>query len=173
MRRSQRDAEPALLAHSGHLAASAPHAQFATLRHPFNLRPMLITSCQRSLAFRKVRSAKNAASPDTIGSGKRRVSFRAAPAHSSGWGLPVFIQLSCLPSQARPVPYPVPHGPGAFFHSCYDGAQETSRFLQLAATVRTARAGYSGLLPRLYSRQGRPVAFSTALIRLTTFSILG
>ena len=64
--------------------ASAPHAQFGPLRHPFNLRPILITSRQHSLAFRKVRSAKNAASPDTIGSGKHRVPLRAAPPHSSG-----------------------------------------------------------------------------------------
>ena len=59
--------------------ATAPHLQISEMRHPVNLRPMLITSCQRSLAFRKVRSAKNATLPDTIGSGKRRVSFRAAP----------------------------------------------------------------------------------------------
>jgi len=59
--------------------ATAPHLQISEMRHPVNLRPMLITSRQRSLAFRKVRSAKNATPPDTIGSGKRRVSFRAAP----------------------------------------------------------------------------------------------
>jgi hypothetical protein len=47
---------------------------------------MLITSRQRSLAFRKVRNAKTRRSPDTIGSGKLRVSFRAAPAYSSGDG---------------------------------------------------------------------------------------
>jgi hypothetical protein len=39
--------------------------------------------------------AKNAAPPITIGSGKRRVSFRAAPPHSRGTGMPGFIQLSC------------------------------------------------------------------------------
>ena len=66
--------------------ASAPQAHVSPLRHPFNLRPMLITSCQRSLAIRKVRSAKNAAFPDTIGSGKHRVPFRVAPTHSSADG---------------------------------------------------------------------------------------
>jgi hypothetical protein len=59
--------------------ATAPHAHLDPSRHPFNLRPMLITSRQRSLAIRKARSDKNAALPDTIGSGKRRVSFRASP----------------------------------------------------------------------------------------------
>ena len=29
-------------------------------------------------------------------------------------GLPGFIQLFLLSFQARPVPYPVPHGPGAY-----------------------------------------------------------
>ena len=101
----------------------APHAHTGRpLRHPVNLRPILITSCQRSLAFRKVRSAKNAASPDTIGSGKHRVSFRAAPPHSSGQrGCPPFIQLSCmaLSGPARPAPYPVQNGPGFFMpHEC-------------------------------------------------------
>lgn len=77
--------------------ASAPHAHTGRpLRHPVNLRPTLITSCQRPLAFRKVRSDKNAASPDTIGSGKHRVSFQAAPPLSSGTGLPGFIRLSCM-----------------------------------------------------------------------------
>ena len=69
LRRSQR----ARYRHLSHVptwsAASAPHTHIGPLRHPVNLRPTLITSCQRSLAFRKVRSAKNAASPDTIGSG--------------------------------------------------------------------------------------------------------
>ena len=88
LRRSQR----ARNRHFSHVlplsAASAPHVHCRPLRHPFNLRPMLITSRHRSLAFGKIWSAKNAASPDTIGSGKHRVSFRAAPAHSSAAGLP-------------------------------------------------------------------------------------
>jgi hypothetical protein len=67
--------------------ASAPHSHTGRpLRHPVNLRPTLITSRQRPLAFGKIRSAKNAAPPDTIGSGKRRVSFRAAPASFQGNG---------------------------------------------------------------------------------------
>ena len=72
LRRSQR----ARNRHFSHVlppsAVSAPHAHCRPLRHPVNLCPMLITSRQHSLAFGKVRSAKNAASPDTIGSGKRR-----------------------------------------------------------------------------------------------------
>ena len=64
------------------------------LRHPFNLRPMLITSRHGSLAFRKTRDAKNAALP-----GYHR--FRETPRFLSGspgsfeWvtGLPVLIQL--------------------------------------------------------------------------------
>ena len=80
---SQRDRNRHFSHTPGPSVASAPHAHLSPLRHPFNLRPMLITSRQRSLAFGKVRGAKNAAPPDTIGSGKRRVSFRAAPAHSS------------------------------------------------------------------------------------------
>ena len=84
LRRSQRARNRHFSHRSVPSAVSAPHAHCRPLRHPFNLCPMLITSRQHSLAFGKVRSAKNAASPDTIGSGKRRVSFRAAPAHSSG-----------------------------------------------------------------------------------------
>lgn len=97
LRRSQR----ARNRHFSHVlapsAASAPHVHCRPLRHPFNLRPMLITSCQRSLAFGKIRSTKNAVSPDTIGSGKHRVPFRATPTHSSGNGaarLYAFIGLS-------------------------------------------------------------------------------
>ena len=72
------DAEPALLAHSGHLAGQrAARAHRSPLRHPVNLRPMLITSRHRSLAFRKVRSAKNAALP-----GYHR--FRETPRFPSG-----------------------------------------------------------------------------------------
>ena len=55
--------------------ASAPHVHLNPLRHPFNLRPMLITSRHGSLAFRKVRDAKNAALPDTIGSGNSAFPF--------------------------------------------------------------------------------------------------
>jgi hypothetical protein len=67
--------------------AIAPHSHTGRpLRHPVNLRPTLITSCQRPLAFRKARDAKNAAPPDTIGSGKHRVSSRAAPPHTSDHG---------------------------------------------------------------------------------------
>ena len=72
LRRSQR----ALNLHFSHVlppsAASAPHEHCRPLRHPFNLCPIVITSCQRSLAFGKVRDAKTRRSPDTIGSGKRR-----------------------------------------------------------------------------------------------------
>ena len=72
LRRSQR----ALNRHFSHVlppsAASAPHAHCRPLRHPVNLCPIVITSCQRSLAFGKVRDAKTRCSPDTIGSGKRR-----------------------------------------------------------------------------------------------------
>ena len=78
------DAEPALLAHPDHLAGHRAARAIGPLRHPVNFRPILITSRHRSLAFCKVRSAKNAALPDTIGSGKHRVPFRAAPPHSSG-----------------------------------------------------------------------------------------
>ena len=75
---------------------------------------MLITSRHGSLAFRKIRNAKNAALP-----GYHR--FRETPRFLSGspgsfeWvtGLPVFIQLFLLVTWPRPVPYPVPHGPGA------------------------------------------------------------
>jgi hypothetical protein len=74
LRRSQR----ARNRHFSHVlplsAASAPQVHCRPLRHPFNLRPMFITSCQRSLAFGKIRDAENAVSPDTIGSGKHRVS---------------------------------------------------------------------------------------------------
>src|SRR5580658_9730457 len=67
--------------------AIAPHSHTGRpLRHPVNLCPTLITSCQRPLAFRKARDAKNATPPDTIGSGKRRVSSRAAPPHTSDYG---------------------------------------------------------------------------------------
>jgi hypothetical protein len=104
--------------------ASAPHTHTGRpLRHPVNLRPTLITSCQRSLAFCKVRSAKNATPPDTIGSGKRRVSFRAAPA-SFQWkrGCPALFSCHSWPyraPRARPAPYPVQHGPGFFMpHEC-------------------------------------------------------
>jgi hypothetical protein len=87
LRRSQRERNRHFSHAVAPSAASAPHAHCRPLRHPFNLCPMLITSRQHSLAFGKVRSsAKNAASPDTIGSGKRRVSFRATPTHSSGDG---------------------------------------------------------------------------------------
>jgi hypothetical protein len=75
LRRSQR----ARNRHFSHAPASpatiAPQAHLGPLRHPCNLRPMLITSCQCALAFRKVRSAKNAASPDTIGSGNAAFPF--------------------------------------------------------------------------------------------------
>ncbi len=109
LRGSLRRSQCARNRHFSHLpvpsAVSAPHAHCRPLRHPFNLCPMLITSCQHSLAFGKVQSAKNAASPDTIGSGKRRVPFRAAPVHSSVLrGCPaLFSFLLFLPSQARPV----------------------------------------------------------------------
>ena len=84
LRRSQRVRNRHLSHAPDPSADSAPHSHLLPLRHPFNMRPMLITSRHGSLAFRKTRSAKNAVSPDTIGSGKHRVPFRAAPAHSSG-----------------------------------------------------------------------------------------
>jgi hypothetical protein len=74
LRRSQR-ARNRHFSHAPWPAAIAPQAHLGPLRHPCNLRPMLITSCQRALAFRKVRSAKNAASPDTIGSGNAAFPF--------------------------------------------------------------------------------------------------
>jgi hypothetical protein len=93
--------------------ATAPHAHIGPLRHPFNLRPILITSRHHSLAFRKVRSVKNAASP-----GYHR--FRETPRFLSGspasfqWvtGLPGFIQLSCsaLSGPARAVSSPARAG---------------------------------------------------------------
>ena len=93
LRRSQR----ARYRHFSHTPAAsmatAPHLQISEMRHPVNLRPTLITSRRRSLAFRKVRSTKTQRPPDIISSGKRCVSFRAASAHSSAAGLPVFIQL--------------------------------------------------------------------------------
>ena len=115
LRRSQR----ARNRHFSHVlplsAASAPHAHCRPLRHPFNLRPMLITSRQRSLAFGKVQDAKNAAFPDTICSGKRRA-FPSGPPRliPVGEGRPGFIRLSSSAAVARPAPYPVPRGPGAF-----------------------------------------------------------
>jgi hypothetical protein len=88
-------------------AVSAPHAHCRPLRHPFNLCPML-TSCQRSLAFGKVRSAKNAASPGTIGSGKRRVSFRAPPLIPVRCGAARLysVILAVFPGLARAVSSP-------------------------------------------------------------------
>ena len=53
---------------------------------------MHITSRHRSLAFRKTRSAKNAMSPDTIGSGNIAFPW-AAPAHSSGNGAARFYSV--------------------------------------------------------------------------------
>lgn len=68
--------------------ATAPPGHFEPLRHALNLRLMLITSRQRSLAFRKFRNIRSHEKmrvlPDTIGSGKHRVPFRAVPAHSRG-----------------------------------------------------------------------------------------
>jgi hypothetical protein len=82
--------------------ASAPHAHVGPLRHPFNLRPILITSCQHSLAFRKVRSAKNAASPDTIGSGNTAFPF----------GQPRLIPVDNGAARLYSVVLPGPIGPG-------------------------------------------------------------
>jgi len=92
--------------------ATAPHLQISEMRHPVNLRPMLITSCQRSLAFRKIRGTKNAASPDTIGSGKHRVSSRAASTHSSADGAARLysVILFSLSGPARAVSSPARAG---------------------------------------------------------------
>ena len=105
LRRSQR----ARNRHFSHLparsAARAPQAHCRPLRHPFNSRPMLITSCQRPLAFRKLRSARNAASPDTIGSGNTAFPFRAAPRRIPlGWGQPghYSVSVSRAPCLLRP-----------------------------------------------------------------------
>jgi hypothetical protein len=77
--------------------ATAPHLQISEMRHPVNLRPMLITSCDHPLAFCKVRSAKNAASPDTIGSREHRVSLPGRPwSHSTGLGAPGLYSVMCL-----------------------------------------------------------------------------
>src|SRR6266699_641869 len=103
LRRSQRDRNLHFSHTPSPSVASAPHVHFNPLRHPFNLRPMLITSRQRSLAFGKVRDTKNAALPDTIGSGKRRVSFRAAPAHSSVLrGCPALFSYPLRPFRPGP-----------------------------------------------------------------------
>ena len=94
--------------------ATAPHTHTGRpLRHPVNFRPILITSRQRPLAIRKVRSAKNAAPP-----GYHR--FRETPRFLSGspasfqWvtGLPGFIQLSysALSGPARAVSSPARAG---------------------------------------------------------------
>jgi hypothetical protein len=114
LRRSQRDRNRHFSHTPGPSVASAPHAHLSPLRHPFNLRPMLITSRQRSLAFGKVRGAKNAALPGYHRFRETsRVSFRAAPAHSSVLrGCPALLSYPSSPFRARPVPYPVPHGPG-------------------------------------------------------------
>ena len=49
-----------------------------------------------------------------VGSGKHRVPFPGSPdTFQCGRGCPALFSYS-LSSQARPVPYPVPHGPGAF-----------------------------------------------------------
>ena len=67
-----------------------------------NLCPICITSCQRSLAFGKIRSAKNAVSPDTIGSGKHCVSFSGSPgSFPVRRGCPAFRLLTC---HLRPGP---------------------------------------------------------------------
>ena len=75
LRRSQR----ARNRHFSHLsapsAASAPHAHCRPLRHPFNSRPMLITSCQHSLAFRKVRSAKKRGGPTGVPRGDQALTW--------------------------------------------------------------------------------------------------
>ena len=93
LRRSQRTRNRHFSHTPATSSASAPHSHTGRpLRHPVNLRPILITSRQRPLAFRKVRSAKNAASP-----GYHR--FRETPRFLSGspasfqWvtGLPGFI----------------------------------------------------------------------------------
>ena len=120
LRRSQR----ARNRHFSHVlppsAASAPHMHCRPLRHPVNLCPMLITSRQHSLAFGKVRSAKTRRSriPSVPGNAARFLSGR--PTHSSGLGAARIYSLMSVLCQARPVPYPVPHGPGA---SAYSGFQ--------------------------------------------------
>ena len=111
LRRSQR-ARNRHLSHAPDPSAdSAPHSHLRPSRHPLNMRPMLITSRHRSLAFRKTRSAKNAMPPDTIGSGNIAFPW-AAPAHSSGNGAARFIQLSSWPSSgpARAVSSPARAG---------------------------------------------------------------
>jgi hypothetical protein len=82
--------------------ATAPHAHIGPLRHPFNSRPILITSRHRVLAFRKVRNAEKRRSPDTIGSGKRRVSHGLP--HSFQWarGSPHLFACGC--AVLRPGP---------------------------------------------------------------------
>ena len=155
LRRSQR----ARYRHLSHVpiwsAASAPHTHIGPLRHPFNLRPTLITSCQRSLAFRKVRSAKNAASPDTIGSREHRVPFRAAPRHIPlGQGQPGLYSILCsrlscrlcpgclhhfpfpaaastVSGLARPAPNPLRHGPGVF--SSMESSRAPTRYPERAS----------------------------------------
>ena len=115
LRRSQR----ARNRHFSHMlplsAASAPHVHCRPLRHPFNLRPMLITSRQRSLAFRKVRDAKNAAPPGYhwFRETPRFVSFRASPTHSSGNGVARLYSVSvflAIHGPARAVSSPARAG---------------------------------------------------------------
>ena len=113
LRRSQR----ALNLHFSHVlppsAASAPHAHCRPLRHPFNLCPIVITSCQRSLAFGKVRDAKTRRSPDTIGSGKRRAFPSGQPRPipvCCGAARLLFSYSRCPSSPARAVSSPARAG---------------------------------------------------------------
>jgi hypothetical protein len=82
---------------------SAPHSHLRSLRHPFNICPMLITSRHGSLAFRKVRSTKKRGVPDTIGSGKHT----AFP-----FGQPRLIPVGDGAARLYSVFFSSPYGPG-------------------------------------------------------------
>lgn len=62
--------------------ASAPHAHPVPLRHPFNLRPMLITLRQRCQLFVRSAAPKHGAAGYYSVPGNAAFPFRAAPAHS-------------------------------------------------------------------------------------------
>ena len=101
LRRSQR-ARNRHLSHAPEPSVdSAPHAHVAPLRHPFNLRPMLITSRQGSLAFRKVRSAKNVAPPGYHRFRETPRVLYGLPLISFHWarGSPVIFKLCCYLSR--------------------------------------------------------------------------
>jgi hypothetical protein len=108
--------------HFSHTPASAPHSHTGRpLRHPVNSCPTLITSCQRPLAFRKVRGDENAVPP-----GYHR--FRETPRFLPGspasfqWlrGCPALFNCHAWPYRAGVGPHHIKSGAGRgfIFHEC-------------------------------------------------------